>query len=673
MTRKRKPSQKATRSRRQKAAPKGARQHPGQRSDLLKKLRARAEILIQESARQISKLSEADARKLVRELQLHQLELEMQNEELRRTRLELEATRNRYSILYDFAPVGYLTLDAGGIIREANLTAATLLGIDREELKRKKFSQFLAAKDRDFFQHHRQKIGASGVKETCQLSMRRSDGAVLAVELESIATHDENQMRRQLLVVLNDITGRMRLERERSRLAAIVESSRDAIIGRNLEDTITDWNAGAEKLLGYTAGEIIGRPFARVVPPEKRSEIDHIEQQILAGEHPEHYETTRLAKDGRKILVSVTSAPIRDAKGGIIGIASIARDIARQKQAEEALRHSERDLADFFKESPLGLLWAGPNGHVLRVNRAQLELLNLTSEEVIGHSVKDFIAEEETAEDLLGHLNKGETLQNYRARLKSSNGTLKHVLVDANGLWEGGKLVHSRWFVRDISRRLELEREILATTDREQRRIGQDLHDDLGQQLAGIEFLTQTLAGQLAKISRPAEVRARDIARMVQHTMTRARELARGLSPIGLESDGLTVSLRELAARTRKLFRVDCRFKCKGTVLIHDHHVGIHLYRIAQEAVSNAVKHGKASRIDIGLTKNAERIVLAVSDNGIGLPIKLRNKKGMGLHVMQYRAGVIDASLIAQRQPDGGTAFVCAVKEPPVKPARKKS
>jgi PAS domain S-box-containing protein len=503
--------------------------------------------------------------------------------------------------------------------------------------------------------------------------MRRSDGAIMMGELESIATHDENQMRKQLLVVLNDITDRTHLERERSRLATIMESSRDAIIGRDLEDTITSWNASAEKLLGYTADEVVGHSFARVVPPEKRSELHQVEQQILAGEHPEHYETTRLAKDGRKVPVSVTSAPIRDAKGGIIGMSSIARDITRQKQAEEALRHSERDLADFFREAPLGLLWVGPKGHVLRVNRAQLELLGLTSEEIIGRSVMDFIAEEETAEDLLGQLTRGETLQNYRARLRQPNGTLKHVLVDANGLWEDGKLVHSRWFVRDISRRLELEREILATTDREQRRIGQDLHDDLGQQLAGIEFLTQTLVGQLARVSKPAEVRAREIARMVQRTMTHARELARGLSPIGLETDGLTVSLRELAARTKKLFRVDCRFKSKGTVLIHDHHVGIHLYRIAQEAVSNAVKHGKASRIDIGLTKNAERIVLAVSDNGIGLPVKLRNKKGLGLHVMQYRAGVIDASLVGQRLPDGGTAFVCSVKELPVKSGRKKS
>ena len=129
MMRKRKPSRKDSRIRRQTAGVEGSGQHAGQRSHSMRKMRARAEILIRESARQISKLSEVDARKLVHELQVHQIEMEMQNEELRRARLELEGARDRFSALYDFAPVGYLTLDADGIIREANLTAAKLLGV----------------------------------------------------------------------------------------------------------------------------------------------------------------------------------------------------------------------------------------------------------------------------------------------------------------------------------------------------------------------------------------------------------------------------------------------------------------------------------------------------------------------------------------------------------------
>jgi signal transduction histidine kinase len=292
----------------------------------------------------------------------------------------------------------------------------------------------------------------------------------------------------------------------------------------------------------------------------------------------------------------------------------------------------------------------------------QLELFARLEGRVLGRSIAEFCADQEIAEDLLRRLARKETVHNYRARLRQENGSLLHVLVDANGLWEGGQLVHSRWFVRDITRRVELEREILAVSEREQRRIGRDLHDDLGQQLAGIEFLAQTLAGHLAEMSKPAARRAREIARLAQKTMVRTRELAHGLSPLGLESNGLMAALRELAGRVNQLFQIDCRFRCRTPVVIREQDTCIHLYRIAQEAVNNAVKHGKARRIDIGLAASKDRIILAVRDDGIGLRKIPRNHKGLGLKVMQYRAGVIDASLVAQRQPNGGTAFVCTVK-----------
>jgi two-component system CheB/CheR fusion protein len=114
------------------------------------------------------------------------------------------------------------------------------------------------------------------------------------------------------------------------------------------------------------------------------------------------------------------------------------------------------------------------------------------------------------------------------------------------------------------------------------------------------------------------------------------------------------VALQQLAARAERIFHVDCRFRCDAPVLIHGSATGIHLYRIAQEAISNAIKHGRAGSIDIGLTLNNEDIILAIRDNGIGIPVKRRKGKGMGLRVMQYRAGVIGGSLAVQRQPHGG-------------------
>src|SRR6185295_1401300 len=204
-----------------------------------------------------------------------------------------------------------------------------------------------------------------------------------------------------------------------------------------------------------------------------------------------------------------------------------------------------------------------------------------------------------------------------------------------------GTLMYSRWFVRDITDRVELEREILSVSEREQQRLGQDLHDDLCQQLSGIEFLSQTLARHLATSSKSGAARARDIARMVRLAIGHTRDLAHGLSPAQLEGDGLMVALEQLAARTERIFHIESRFRCDAPVLIPGNATGIHLYRIAQEAISNAIKHGRARSIDIGLTTRNKDIILAIRDSGIGIPVKRRKRKGMGLRVMQYRAGVI--------------------------------
>ncbi len=337
--------------------------------------------------------------------------------------------------------------------------------------------------------------------------------------------------------------------------------------------------------------------------------------------------------------------------------------ITERKRAEQELRRSEQELADFFAASPLGLLWVGPDGRILRVNRAELELLGRSSNEVQGHLISEFHVEPEVAMDVLTKVARKMTVQNYRARVRQKNGSIKHILIDANGFWANEQLVHSRWFVRDITHRVELEREILNISEREQRRLGHDLHDDLCQQLAGIEFLSQTLARELAAKSALEADHAGEIAQLVQQAMGQTRELARGLSPIGIGAEGLSEGLRQLAVRTSKIFRLDCQFRCPKPLAVPDHAVSIHLYRIAQEAVHNAIKHGKAKRIEIMLMATNDRLSLGVSDNGIGLPRKLPKPGGMGLRVMRYRAGVIGGSLLVQRLNKGGTTVICTVNK----------
>jgi two-component system sensor kinase FixL len=222
-------------------------------------------------------------------------------------------------------------------------------------------------------------------------------------------------------------------------------------------------------------------------------------------------------------------------------------------------------------------------------------------------------------------------------------------------------------FIRDITERKQLEKEILEISDREQRRIGQDLHDGLCQHLAGIELMSQVLAQKLEPISKVHARQVVEIAGHVRDALSHTRSLASGLSPVTIESEGLMSALHELATNTEKIFQIECGCDFAGPVDIHDHAVATHMFRIAQEAVSNALKHGKAKRIIIALHHTPGRIVLSISDNGSGFPKSPTSHKGMGLRIMQSRAGMIGGNMAIEPNRNGGVSVTCAVPEDRVK------
>jgi two-component system CheB/CheR fusion protein len=341
----------------------------------------------------------------------------------------------------------------------------------------------------------------------------------------------------------------------------------------------------------------------------------------------------------------------------------IMRDMSpRLRMVEKMLEH-EQALMDFFTAAPLGLMWVTLDGRVERVNQAELDILGRTSEEVVGAAIDGFHVDRDVISDIWLQVGRRETVRNRRVRVLRKDGSIRHVLIDANSLWRGGRPVHSRWFVRDITDRVDLELEILAVAERERERIGQELHDDLCQQLTAIEYMSETVGGQLDASSPTVASAVHEISRLLRHAIGHARELARGLFPRTIMNNGgVVVALEDLAERTRRIFQRDCHFRCVNLVSLAGEAMGIHLFRIAQEAVSNAIKHGKASRIDIRLAARDFDLVLGVHDNGSGLPVPPHRGKGMGLRIMQYRAGAINGSLVVQRGRDAGTDVVCTVK-----------
>lgn len=211
--------------------------------------------------------------------------------------------------------------------------------------------------------------------------------------------------------------------------------------------------------------------------------------------------------------------------------------------------------------------------------------------------------------------------------------------------------------------RTELEEELLNISNTEQARIGQDLHDGLCQHLTGIEFRATVLREQL-KDNPKARKEAERIGKMIREATSHARMLAHGLSPFQMDSDGLTSALRALAKNTSVLFEIPCRFRCPRPAPIADVKTALHLYRIAQEAVSNAVRHGRPSSILINLKTSDDETTLRISDNGDGLcnPDTAREARGMGLRIMRYRAEIIGASFRAGPAQGGGTEVVCLLK-----------
>ena len=213
--------------------------------------------------------------------------------------------------------------------------------------------------------------------------------------------------------------------------------------------------------------------------------------------------------------------------------------------------------------------------------------------------------------------------------------------------------------VAEIAEREQLEKEVLKISEQERRRIGHDLHDDLCQHLAATALAGQVLANKLAAKGSPEVADANHVVDLVEDGFTLARKVAHGLSPNLPGPEGLMEALRELASRVSELFNIQCRFQCDAPVYIHEEEDATQLYRITQEAISNAIHHGQAKHIVVELSATETGTVLEVSDDGVGIPDPPPVGQGMGLRLMRYRARMMGATLTVRRSAAGGTVVTC--------------
>jgi len=245
-----------------------------------------------------------------------------------------------------------------------------------------------------------------------------------------------------------------------------------------------------------------------------------------------------------------------------------------------------------------------------------------------------------------------ESLREYRHHLEELVQTRTAELTQAN-----------ERLLRENEERKRLEKEILNIGERERRRIGRELHDSIGQQFTGIAFMMKALEQKLADKLPDKATDAQEIKNLVNQAMDQTRGLAKGLHPIDLDAGSLTAALQELATTTERMFGVRCDLKCDEFVPVDDAEIATHLYRITQEAITNAIKHGKTKNIQVEFACKKGKVVLSVENDGLDFPDKLEPKStGMGLKIMDHRADIIGASLEITKAPQGGTIVTCTLQ-----------
>jgi len=262
---------------------------------------------------------------------------------------------------------------------------------------------------------------------------------------------------------------------------------------------------------------------------------------------------------------------------------------------------------------------------------------------------------------LLKRLREGEEVRSFEAQRLTKDGRLIDVWITVTTLTDkAGNLAAVATTERDITERKQLERELLAIREKEQKLIGREMHDSMGQMLTGIAVKSKGLELKLKSKSLPREsADASEICELANETIAQTRRLARMLYPVDIETGGLVSALQGLVSSTKDLLKISCQFKCNDAVPIRDPVTARHLYRIAQEAITNAVRHGKAKNIRIELTSAKGITTLKVANDGKDFPGILATKKGIGLKIMEYRAKMIGSILDVGRGPKGGTIVTC--------------
>ncbi|MHA3770069.1 PAS domain-containing sensor histidine kinase [Verrucomicrobiota bacterium sgz303538] len=579
-------------------------------------------------------------------------------------------------------------LDEAGQVTYASPSLSRVLGYAAEDRLGRSPFELLHEADREEVRRIADDVmGHPGKTRTFEGWIRHKNGAFRWVEAVLSNRLDDAEVG-ALVLTFRDTTEHKRTEDElRTRewefrtffeMVGIGAAEIEPLSGRFVRV-----NRKLTEIVGYTEDELLA------IGCRELTHLDDVErdwelwQRCLSEGRTENSNETRyVCKNGSSVWVQVTASVIRDSQGNVVRGALIVRDVTDRRLAIESLQRAREELErrverrtaelaasnqrleTLIAASPLSIISLELDLIVRRWNPASEELFGWKEAEVLGRPLPIFPTEDrERYEDEVRRLLTDPKLRHVETISQRRDGELLDVSIWRAPLYESqSTLTGSMAIIMDITERKRLERALLDASEREQRRIGQDLHDQLCQQLLGVACMLKALAINADRNAplNPAELH--NAAHLVNQSVQQTRDIARGLHPVEFDAEGLMSALRELAERTSAV--VPCELQCKRPVLVNDPDSAMHFYRIAQEAVTNALKHAQASRIIIRLSEDADRILLEILDNGRGMEGNGTRGRGLGLDIMKYRAHAIGGRFRLETQPSGGTRVACSIPKP---------
>ena len=592
----------------------------------------------------------------------------------------LRESEQLYRSTFELAAVGVAHVSPEGRWLRVNKKLCEIVGYSESELLKLTFQQITHPDDLLADLAETAKI-VSGDLDTFSMEKRyiRKDGSQVWVNLSVAGARDATGKLKHFISVIEDISERREAHDARSRLAAIVESSDDAIVSKDLDGIIKSWNPGAARTFGFTAEEAVGHSITIIIPPELHDEEKQILRRLRNGEHIEHYETVRMTKSGARLNVSLTISPVRNSKGQVIGASKIARDITVRKQVEEELRESQTQLELALESSRTAIF----DWDVIE-NRGKW---NPQMEVIYGFNPEE---EEITAEqwrrlfhpDDVARLTE-EARQAYRDRQKDKfqfefrairpDGSVRYMLShgrivrDASGA--AVRLIGTHTDITDRKQAEEVERVrelsglLLRSQDEERRRFARELHDSAGQTLA-------ILGVNLAKLIEQAEGVAPDVAsegvkiqELVQQLQREIRTTSYLLHPPLLDEAGLSSALSWYVEGLVERSGLELNLAMAEDFGRLPADMEMTIFRLVQECLTNVHRHSGSKSADIRIARDGENVSVEVKDQGEGMsPSRLAEIQsrgsGVGLRGIRERLRQFHGEMSIQSNGSGTRVLV---------------